>query len=642
MSDLTYTSYIYVAGFSDPTAIAKYKGTPAASKPKDLEPDHRRPDGQRRGLREQGPELPGDQGCRQPRARRLRLRRSEPDQLQQLDERRWSVALRSAEQQRHRLRVQLPHGERAEPEHEGHQEPVRARRRSRVPDPRGGLRPRLPGQRRTGQSRCVSRSTAWRRSRPFRLRRSTAWRTRTRTLPAPRSATSSRRTTTTTGSWMRRPTRWKPNITGDINDVAEVEFQYWNGTAWAALGTDVSAPFTWDWTTAGPMTNDPPAAQDTVYFRTIATDLFGNVEPQSLCDSLFVSPGVLDATCYELQLIIVDCTPPMACLCQIGSDYDPSDGAFVPLESAVDISACFTDGDGDADHQRRGARRVRVPPGGHVDLAPAGLHHRRARGYERRRHSRRPRRSDRHQAPDHRVGSRTEWVATVTWDTRGFVAGSYDLRAIAYDIEGNGMPDMTCTATATLDDTGLRAYIQPCVNVPGNVDSLFANVYIHDVAVNKVEFQYTADANSDGLPDGGPWITIGVDGLVPDKRGYKGDVILRAGTAAERVVKNSPARVSRHDHRREVVPVLGHRRRRLQPRRPDRVRREQQRHLPAGHRRDHRRHPVRDESRYGADELRRRRVHRRREQQHRVRPRRTGSSRTTRPTVRTTISTCGP
>ncbi len=344
------------------------------------------------------------------------------------------------------------------------------------------------------------------------------------------------------------------NIAGDINDVAQVDFQYWNGTGWAALGTDVSAPFTWDWTTAGPMTNDPPAAQDTVYFRTIATDNFGNVEPQSLCDSLYVSPGVLDATCYELQLIIVDCTPPMACLCQIGSDYDPSDGAFVPLESAVDISACFTDGDGDAttndvvrvefEYRLVGATTwlplvsiTGVPADtsgdGIPDVLddPTGVKH-----------------------PIISVGP-DEWVATVTWNTTGFAAGSYDLRAIAYDIEGNGMPNMTCTATATLDNVGLRAYIQPCVNVPGNVDSLFANVYIHDIPVNKVEFQYTADANSDGLPDGGPWITIGVDGLdcglqpppgpepSPGPSGScKGDVILRAGFAHERVVANSTPR----------------------------------------------------------------------------------------------------
>ncbi len=320
-------------------------------------------------------------------------------------------------------------------------------------------------------------------------------------------------------------------VTGDVNDIASVEFQYWNGTAWASLGSDTSFPYTLAWTYPGaPIGNNPPARQDTVYFRTIATDKFGNIEPQALCDSLYVSPGVLDTTCYELEMILTDCTPPWSCLCQIGSDYNPMDGAFVPLESAVDLSACFSDGDGDSTtndvarivFQMRpvGATEWQNIPsltGVPVDSTGDGI-------------------------PDYledvtgikhpiiSTGPDT-LVATVTWDTHDMAAGSYDLRAVAYDIEGNENSNMTCVATATLDDIGLRAYIQPCVDTAtANLKDLFANVYIHDVAVKKVEFQYTSEIDGEGKPvDGATWVTIDTQGDVAGER--KGDVVLRAGLA---------------------------------------------------------------------------------------------------------------
>ncbi len=321
-------------------------------------------------------------------------------------------------------------------------------------------------------------------------------------------------------------------VSGDVNDVASVDFQMWDaGTkSWTTIGTDTSSPFTLQWTYAGaPIGNMPPARQDTVYFRTIATDKFGNVEPQALCDSLYTD-ATATTPCFELQAIITDCTPPMSCLCQIGSDYDVTDGAFVPLESAVDISACFTDGDGDSttndvvriEFQYRPVGTTTwqslpsltgVPVDTTGDGIPdvlvdvTGIKH-----------------------PIISTGPDT-LVATVTWDTHGLAAGSYDLRAIAFDIEGNNNANMACVATATLDNIGLRAYMQPCVPTanPGT-DSLFANVYIHDTAVKKVEFQYYADTNGDGQPnDGSSWVSIDTQGDVAGER--KGDVVLRAGFA---------------------------------------------------------------------------------------------------------------
>jgi hypothetical protein len=540
MSDLTYTSYIYVAGFSDPTAIAKYKGTPAASKPKDLNLT--------------GDDLTDNDGVFGNKDRNSAVTKGS-DNLAHSDFAFGAPNLISYSNSTNSggLAPWVPLNNsgtafafnyRTENERNLNMKVIKS-----LYGLADGAEYRI---RAVAFDHAYQGNPNW--AVPLRFSIDSVAPIATIPPPpfdgvadtnpdAPGTQVCDVIATDNDEDGFQDAATYtlEANITGDINDVDDVEFQFWNGVAWEALGTDTSAPFTWDWTTDGPMTNDPPAAQDTLYFRTIATDLFGNVEPQSLCDSLFVSPGVLDATCYELQLIIVDCTPPMACLCQIGSDYDPSDGAFVPLESAVDISACFTDGDDDEttndvvrvefEYRLVGTTtwlKLVSITGVPADTSGDGI----------------PDVLDDPTGIKHPIIATGDdyWVATVTWDTRGFAAGSYDLRATAYDIEGNGMPNMTCTATATLDNVGLRAYIQPCVNVAGNVDSLFANVYIHDLAVNKVEFQYTADANSDGLPDGGPWITIGVDGIVPDKRGYKGDVILRAGTGAERVLKNAPAR----------------------------------------------------------------------------------------------------
>jgi hypothetical protein len=319
-------------------------------------------------------------------------------------------------------------------------------------------------------------------------------------------------------------------VSGNVNDIDHVDFQMWDGAAWTTIGTDYSSPYNLDWTYGASIGNNPPAAQDTVYFRSIATDKFGNIEPQAQCDSLFIAPDVPDTSCYELQLIITDCTPPWSCLCQIGSDYNPMDGVFVPVESAVDLSACFSDGDGDSTTNDVVRIEFQIRPVGSDtwELIPSltGV----------------PTDTSGDGIPDVLVdvtgvkhpiittGPDT-LVATVTWDTHNLPAGSYDLRAVAYDIEGNQNANMTCVATATVDSVALRAYIQPCVDGEGpNTEDLFANVYIHDTAVKKVEFQYTADIDGDGKPlPGATWTTINIQGDQAEER--KGDVVLRAGTA---------------------------------------------------------------------------------------------------------------
>ena len=323
-------------------------------------------------------------------------------------------------------------------------------------------------------------------------------------------------------------------ITGDITDIASVEFQRWDPATemWVAVGTDASAPYTFDYTHPNsPLNNDPPDNRDTCYFRAIATDGFGNIEDDILCDSLYTEPG--GDPCFELELIIIDCTPPMSCLCQVGYDYDLSDGAFVPSESAVDLSAWFTDGDGDSttndvirvlfEYRPVGTQEwlminslTGVPAPGDSLVDVTGIKH-----------------------VVIQTGPDT-LKATVTWDTRDLEAGSYELRAVAQDIEGNHNATMACVFSVTVDDIGLRAYIQPCIPVDVNTDSLFANVYIHDVAVANVQFQYYEDTNGNGIDDdGNVWIPIDTVGVGGER---KGDVILRAGTTPYNHVKDATYR----------------------------------------------------------------------------------------------------
>lgn len=326
------------------------------------------------------------------------------------------------------------------------------------------------------------------------------------------------------------------------SDIAAVYFQVWNnaGDYWENLpnnpvNPDPSFPYTLYWD-APLLSNAPPADADTFYFRAYAVDEFGNTEAQSL-DNDPPTPangpvGELcldDARNWELCVIVIDGTAPSACLCQVGSDYDLSDGAAVPVEQAVDVSAWFTDNDEDAatndvihvyfEYTPIGlnswsplASLTGVPADGFL-RDPSGIHH-----------------------PVITTGPDT-LKTTVTWDTRTLAAGSYEIRAVAVDIEGNTSVLTSCVFTVTLDNTALRAYIQPVV--PGvntldtcgisSVDTLFAQVFIHDRTVSSVEFEYYADTNGNGVADdgGSSWIHIDTLGDEVDER--KGDVTLRAG-----------------------------------------------------------------------------------------------------------------
>jgi hypothetical protein len=325
------------------------------------------------------------------------------------------------------------------------------------------------------------------------------------------------------------------------SDIANVYFQIWNPNTltWDYLpattpNPDPSFPYTLPWE-APLLSNAPPADADTFYFRAYAVDEQGNTEAQFLDnDPPTLANGPVGELCldddrnWELCVIVIDGTAPQACLCQVGSDYDLSDGAAVPVEQAVDVSAWFTDNDGDPatndvihvyfEYTPIGlntwspfASLTGVPADGFL-RDPSGIHH-----------------------PVIYTGPDT-LKTTVTWDTRDLAAGSYEIRAVAVDIEGNTSILTSCVFTVTLDNTALRAYIQPVVAGSNSldtcgiasVDTLFAQVFIHDRTVSQVEFQYYADTDGNGIADdGGTWNHI--DTLGDDVNERKGDVTLRAG-----------------------------------------------------------------------------------------------------------------
>lgn len=378
------------------------------------------------------------------------------------------------------------------------------------------------------------------------------------------------------------PYTLQAEIVGTGTDIANVWFQVWdpNALSWVNLpanpmNPDPSLPYTLFWDPPL-LNNNPPANADTVYFRAVAIDTYGNMEPQgNAADPNYqgalsaptAANGPTTATCvaddrvWELEVIVIDGTPPMACLDQVGSDYKPCDGAAMPVEAAVDVSAWFDDGDGDPltndvihvyfEYTPIGlntwspfASLTGVPADGYL-RDPGGIQH--PIIYRRFGPAGRPPEQDCGMVvPD------SAMEVTVTWDTRGLEPGSYEIRAVAVDIEGNTSVLTSCVFTVTLDNSALRAYIQPVLEGSNSldtcgiaaVDTLFAQVFIHDRSVSKVEFQYYSDFSTPANPatdgDGiandltgavpNTWHTIFIQGDTPDER--KGDVTLRAGSGS--------------------------------------------------------------------------------------------------------------
>jgi hypothetical protein len=120
----------------------------------------------------------------------------------------------------------------------------------------------------------------------------------------------------------------------------------------------------------------------------------------------------------------------------------------------------------------------------------------------------------------------------VTWNTADplITEGDYEIRAWARDVEGNDNKKTTFIFTAKVRETGLRAYIDPPSRLDDSTYALYAKVWIHDIEVDHVDFEYWADEDADGTPNdvGSYWVHIQTDDnddTLSDDPG--GDVLLR-------------------------------------------------------------------------------------------------------------------
>ncbi|MBU2692995.1 MAG: hypothetical protein KJ970_18915 [Candidatus Eisenbacteria bacterium] len=356
---------------------------------------------------------------------------------------------------------------------------------------------------------------------------------------------------------------------------------YDGGTTWTDIGTDNDAPFTIEWPASGAMytmNNYPAANADTVLFRALAEDAFGNMQ--------------LEVDACILTVKVIDGTNPSTALTKLtwagGSDLDLTNGATLPQDYTVNIWVSIEDNDvvdidptagitlvpltwcGGLD-MRPGDRAVNddaaggidgqgvldtngLPddPGEYVGTWPgtgpdgadaadewgtAGTDDYRTNDiykivFEMR------------EVPDgdwEQIDTVLGTIVTdggevqtvdftqpvkVAWNTMG-LDGDYDLRAWACDIEGNCNTIETQITTVTIVSEGLRAYIQYIEDMTLPY-SLYAIHYIHDYEIKEVALQYYFDADGDGCwNDGNNWKTIDIIGeAVADK---KGDVALYQG-----------------------------------------------------------------------------------------------------------------
>ncbi|MBN1826953.1 MAG: hypothetical protein JW958_11875 [Candidatus Eisenbacteria bacterium] len=304
-------------------------------------------------------------------------------------------------------------------------------------------------------------------------------------------------------------------------DVDSVAFDMWNATTmtWNQVGIDGAPPYTYDWT-ASILGNSPPDSTWTVYFRTRARDSFGNWEAP---DDTLVT--------YDLVFTVVDGVIPISNItsCEViggNIDADLSNGCEVPKDSAV----VFRIADGslsDRDltnftdvpfvkfeyrkviqgkEEATGTWKLMTTVTGTIDEGDT-------------------------------LADLYPPVA-VTWNTTLLDAGDYEIRAWAADVEGNDNKLTTFIFTAKVVETPLRAYIDPPARLDDSTYALYAKVFIHDVEVDHVDFQFYEDLDGNGLADdAGSWFTIGTDDN-DDTMSVDpgGDIILREGVGTLRMV----------------------------------------------------------------------------------------------------------
>lgn len=335
--------------------------------------------------------------------------------------------------------------------------------------------------------------------------------------------------------------------------------------------TDITAPYTAEWPGSGMYTinNYPAANADTVYFRAIATDEFGNTTPE-------------EDFCV-LDVVVIDGTEPSATIVQIGNDTDMEDGACVAPDSSIAIFADIEDGDLNLDGDpltwcagldtKTGDRLIDDDDDGDTDEDDADGDGIFTASVDDDGADNIPGTND-----DEWNGSNTgannldetddyitndivkvvfefnpvadspdegwlpietvhgdpysgdapqviDWTEPVhaTWNTLDLETGNYDIRAYACDIEGNCDSTSAFITTVCIRNEPLRAYIQPEVCTDQLAFDLYAVHYIHDYEIDKVRFEYYADTNGDQCAnDGNNWVAIDLD----DVNSGRGDAVL--------------------------------------------------------------------------------------------------------------------
>lgn len=256
-------------------------------------------------------------------------------------------------------------------------------------------------------------------------------------------------------------------------DVDPVDPDTWLGT-WSRVGADSDGlPYNTDWT-APIVTNKPCDKTLRYYFYCQAFGASGLFE-EALADS--------DTALAEMVVEVVDHVFPITNITSVGNDYDMTNGATVPADSAIHIrvegTAALDDRDGLA---------------GFSDITSIEFQQRRTNN------------GNNSAGPWYTIGS----IATpfdsmppvdVVWRTDTLTAQDYDVRAIGIDCEGNSNIKFTQVVHVSIDTLGLRAYIEPQVFESSDSITLTAQVFIHDESVDNVDFQVWPDSNENCLPD---------------------------------------------------------------------------------------------------------------------------------------------
>ena len=311
-------------------------------------------------------------------------------------------------------------------------------------------------------------------------------------------------------------------IIPSAEDVDSVAFDMWNAATnhWDFVGGDNSPPYTYDWT-ASILSNNPVDNTETEYFRTRSRDNFGNWE----------TPNDTLLSTYDLMFTVVDGVIPITNIseCEViggNIDTDLSNGCEVPKDSAVIFRIIGSDLD-----DRDGT--------GYYDIPFVRFEYRKVvQG------------KDAATGTWELMGTATGTIdegdtladlyppVAVTWNTTLLEEGDYEIRAWGEDVEGNDNKLTTFIFTAKVRETPLRAYIDPPARIDAETYALYAKVFIHDVEVDHVEFQFYEDTDANGLADDSNlWTTVAIDDNDDTtSTDPGGDVILREGDGTMRTV----------------------------------------------------------------------------------------------------------